>query len=258
MKSIKKVVLGAVGIFAVAALFAGCGGGEKTADMNSTIIVGTEATYPPFEFTEDHGDKIQGFDKDIMDAIAKKEGLKVEWKNMGFDGLIPALKSNQINAAIAGINITPERQKVVAFSEPYYETSSVVIHLKGDGITDMKDLEGKTIAVQIGTAQAEEAKMIPGATVKEFNIVPDILNELKVKGCDAAMVDGPLAGYYTKKDPNQFAAFKTGGEAQPIAIAVNADNKELLEKFNKGLAAIKADGQYKEISDKWFGGLEIK
>lgn len=257
MKSIKKLILGTIGVLALAGMIAGCGSSEKAAGTKK-LVVGTEATYAPFEFAKENSDQIQGFDVDIMDAVAKRIGYTVEWKNMGFDGLIPAIKGGQINAAIAAINITPEREQVVTFSKPYYETASVVLHKKNNGISDMKELEGKTIAVQIGTAQAEEAKKIPGAKVKEFNLIPDIVNELKVGGSDAAIVDGPIAGYYTKQDSNTFAAFKTGTAAEPIAIVFNKNEKDLVEKVNKALEDMKKDGEYDKISKKWFGELNIK
>ncbi len=256
MKMYKKLFAGAIMLFVAGAFLAGCSG-TKTSNSNH-IIVGTAATYPPFEFTKDNSSELQGFDIELMDALAKEANLTVEWKDMGFDGLIPSLKSGQIQAAIAGINITPEREKMVAFTEPYYETGTVVMHKKGDGIENLADLKGKTIAVQIATAQAAEAKEIPGVKVKEFNNIPDIINEMKIGGSQAALVDGPLAAYYAKKFPNTFEAFKSGTPSQPIAIAVNIDDPELVATLNKALQKIKEDGTYKKISDKWFGSLEIK
>lgn len=260
MKNFKKLLLGAISVLTIAAMISGCGSEEKKADAADTgkvLRVGTEATYPPFEFTENDSTKVQGFDVDIMEAVAKRMGYTVKWNNMGFDGLIPAVQSGQIDAVIASMNVTPDREKAVSFSTPYYETASVVIHLKKDDYDSMKSIEGKTIAVQIGTEQVEEAKKVPNAKVKEFNLVPDILNELKVGGSQVAIVDGPLAAFYTKKDPNTFAAFATGHQPQPIAIAVKKDNKELQGKINKALEDMKKDGEYQKIVNKWFGGLKV-
>lgn len=254
MKSLKKMVLGALGVVAIAALIAGCGGSTETAKTESNVLrVGTEATYPPFEFAKENSDQLQGFDIDLMNALAKEMGKKVEWNNMGFDGLIPALQSNQIDVVIAGMNKTPEREKAVLFSMPYSATQTVVIHKKGDGINSMADLKGKVIAAQIGTTGADDARSIEGATTKDLNYVPEILNSLKVGACDAAIIDKPVALYYIKLDGNQYAMFPTGQASDPVAMAFNKDNKALQEEINKALIALDESGKFAEIQQKWFG-----
>ena len=256
MKTWKKMLVSAVGVMTMAMVLAGCGSSEKTAEVPKTLRVGTEATYPPFEFAKEGSNEIQGFDVDIMNEVAKRIGTKVEWHNMGFDALIPGLKSKQLDAAIAGINVTPEREKAVAFSTPYYETASVVVHKEGDGITTTADLKGKVVAAQIGTTGADVARELVGDKAKDFNYVPDILNELKVGGASAAIIDKPIALYYMTLDKGQFAEFSAGTPSEPVAIAMNMDNKVLVEKVNQALADMKADGTYNKIQEKWFGKAE--
>ena len=86
------------------------------------LYVGTNAEFKPYEYLE--GDKITGFDIDFMNAIGKEIGYEVQWVNMGFDGLLPALQMNKVDAVIAGMSQTPERQKAVDFSMPYMFTKS--------------------------------------------------------------------------------------------------------------------------------------
>lgn len=254
MKSLKKLVFGALGVVAIAAMIAGCGGSSETASNEvKTLRVGTEATYPPFEFAKANSKEIQGFDVDLMDAIAKQMGTDVKWNNMGFDGLIPGLQSNQLDIVIAGMNKTPDREKAVLFSTPYSETQTVVIHKKGDGINSMADLQGKVVAAQIGTTGSEDARNIKNATAKDFNYVPDILNELKVGGCDAAIIDKPVALYYVKLDGDNYEIFPTGQPSDPVAMAFNSNNKELQEKVNKALKELQENGEFAKIQEKWFG-----
>ncbi len=251
---LKKLLLGALGIVTVTAMLAGCGGDKpKDGAKEKVLVVGTEATFPPFEFAKDGSKDIQGFDVDLVNAVAKRIGYKVEWKNMGFDALIPALQSKQIDAIAAGMSVTEERAKAVEFTTPYYETSIYAIHLKGDGIKDAKDLEGKTIDAQIGNTGADLARKVPGATVKELNLVPDVLADIKAGNAQAAFIDRPVAAYYAKLDGGAFDMFPVEDRGEPIAMAFHKENKELVQKVNKALADMKADGEYKKIYEKWFG-----
>lgn len=254
MKSLKKLVFGALGVVAIAAMIAGCGGSQETANSGvKELRVGTEATYPPFEFAQASGDYIQGFDVDLMDAIAKKMGVSVKWTNMGFDGLIPGLQSKQLDVVIAGMNKTPERAKAVLFSMPYSETQTVVIHKKGDGINSMKDLEGKVVAAQIGTTGSDDAHAIPNATAKDFNYVPDILQELGVNGCDAAIIDKPIAQYYMNLEGSNYEMFPTGQPSDPVAMAFNNESTELADQVNKALVELDESGELGKLQEKWFG-----
>lgn len=251
---LKKLLLGAIGVVTVAAMLAGCGSDKpKDGAKEKVLVIGTEATFPPFEFAKDGSSEIQGFDVDLANAVAKRIGYKVEWKNMGFDALVPALQSKQIDAIAAGMSVTEERSKAVEFTTPYYETAVYVIHLKGDGITSVKDLEGKTIDAQIGNTGADLAKKVPGATVKELNLVPDVLADIKAGNAQAAFIDRPVAAYYAKLDGGSFEMFPADDKGEPIAMAFHKDNKELVGKVNKALADMKADGEYKKIYEKWFG-----
>ena len=119
------------------------------------LYVGTNAEFKPYEYLE--GDKITGFDIDFMDAIGKEIGYEVHWVNMGFDGLLPALQMNKVDAVIAGMSQTPERQKAVDFSMPYMFTKSehYVIVNENSSIVKKEELKDKKVGVQIGTIQEE-------------------------------------------------------------------------------------------------------
>ncbi|MDK2806676.1 MAG: arginine/lysine/histidine transporter system substrate-binding protein, partial [Thermoanaerobacterium sp.] len=131
---------------------------------SGVIVMGTSADFQPFEFHKlvNGKDTIMGFDVDLANAIAKKLGVKLEIKDIDFTGLIPALQSGQIDMAIAGMNATPDRKKNVDFSDEYYNSEQVLVVKSSSSINNLKDLNGKTVAVQLGTTSDDAAKKIKG------------------------------------------------------------------------------------------------
>lgn len=155
--SVKFLLIGAMAL-----MLGACGRGEKQTvlDTNRVYKVGTTAEYPPFETLENG--KIVGYDVDVIDAVAKKIGIKYEWKDMNFDGLISALQFKKIDIVIAGISSSPEREKVVNFSIPYHESKTAYIMNKNNPMT-MEELKGKTFGVDLGTSYETTARSIEGA-----------------------------------------------------------------------------------------------
>ncbi|MGL5514661.1 MAG: basic amino acid ABC transporter substrate-binding protein, partial [Sporomusa sp.] len=182
-------------------------------------------------------------------------GMEVEIVNIGFDGLIPALEGGQIDAVASGMTITEERSKKVNFSKPYYKSGlSIIVRADNNTINGFKDLEGKRIAVQIGTTGAAEAQKIKDAKVREFNSASEALLELKAGGADAVVNDLPVNEYYLAKGGSKDA--KLVGEvlsSEEYGIAVVKKNTELVGKINKALDEIKQNGEYAKIYEKWFG-----
>lgn len=256
----KLLILLMAVIAAVAMLAAGCGGAkdEKKAEPAKVLRVGTEPTFAPFEFQKEGSKDYDGFDMDLARAVGKQMGVKVEIVNMGFDALIPALNANNIDMVAAGMSITEERQKAVTFSEAYY-TSGLIIMVNKDNkeIKSVKDLEGKRIAVQIGTTGEKKARSIKDAKVTAFNTNTEAAMELKNKGVDAVINDSPVVGYYLAQGGN--ATAMTVGEvmeAEQYGLAVKKGNDKLAGDVNKALAELKKNGEYDKIYKAWFG--EVK
>lgn len=256
----KLLILMMAVIAAVAMLAAGCGGAkdEKKAEPAKVLRVGTEPTFAPFEFQKEGSKDYDGFDMDLARAVGKQMGVKVEIVNMGFDALIPALNANNIDMVAAGMSITEERQKAVTFSEAYY-TSGLIIMVNKDNkeIKSVKDLEGKRIAVQIGTTGEKKARSIKDAKVTAFNTNTEAAMELKNKGVDAVINDSPVVGYYLAQGGN--ATAMTVGEvmeAEQYGLAVKKGNDKLAGDVNKALAELKKNGEYDKIYKTWFG--EVK
>lgn len=256
----KLLVFMMAALMLVALAVTGCGGEEKKAAEapEKVLRVATEPTFAPFEFQEEGSDKLSGFDMDLIRAIGAKMGYKVEIANMGFDALIPALNTGNIDVAIAGMSITDERKQAVGMSDPYY-TSGLIVMVQKDNndIKSIEDLKGKRIAAQIGTTGAAKAHSVEGAVVTEFNTNTESAMELTNGGVDAVINDSPVIGYYLAQGGSEVA--KTVGdvmEAEQYGIAVKKDNTKLLEDINKALADLKKDGEYDKIYKTWFG--EVK
>ena len=259
----KLLVFMMAALMLVALAVTGCGGEEKKAAEapEKVLRVATEPTFAPFEFQEEGSDKLSGFDMDLIRAIGAKMGYKVEIANMGFDALIPALNTGNIDVAIAGMSITDERKQAVGMSDPYY-TSGLIVMVQKDNndIKSIEDLKGKRIAAQIGTTGAAKAHSVEGAVVTEFNTNTESAMELTNGGVDAVINDSPVIGYYLAQGGSEVAkTAKTVGdvmEAEQYGIAVKKDNTKLLEDINKALAELKKDGEYDKIYKTWFG--EVK
>ncbi|MGN0894268.1 MAG: basic amino acid ABC transporter substrate-binding protein [Succinivibrio sp.] len=240
----KKILLATV--FSVCSVF--------SVTNANTLRFGTEATFAPFEFTDDKSNII-GYDVDIIKAIGQAEGFDVEVVNMPFDALIPSVLTSQLDGAIAGITITEERAKQVAFSDPYYKSGiSAVIRAEDESkYTTIDSLSNSRLCAQIGTTGANAAKELTSGNVGFYNTVPESFMELKNKGCEAVFNDRPVNLYFliTSKD-NSFVEVKELINGEDYGIVLNKNNTELLNKINSGLKKIRENGTFSAIHEKWF------
>ena len=218
--------------------------------------IGTDATYPPFEFQKD-GEYI-GIDIDLIKEIAKVEGFDVELKPMDFKGIIPAIQAKQLDGAIAGISITDERKKILDFSEPYYQAGlSLVVRDDNSTIKSPEDLKGKKIAIKKGTTGAKFAQELAdkyGATVTHFDDSPAMFQEVVNGNADVTLEDFPVVSYKLAIDPNshlKIVGDRLNGDW--YGIAVQKGNEELLKKINDGLKKLKENGSYDKIIEKYLG-----
>ncbi|MBL4937136.1 transporter substrate-binding domain-containing protein [Clostridium sp. YIM B02515] len=257
----KKVLAGMVVSMVLVGLLSGCSSqanAEASKSSNKSgkkYIIATDATYAPFEFQKDN--KYVGIDLDILDSIAKLEGFQYELSPMDFKGIIPALQSNQIDGAIAGINITDDRKKILDFSDGYYESGlSAVIKKGNDKVKSLNDLNNKIFAVKKGTAgakYAEDNKEKLSAEIKYFNDTPSMFQEVKNGNADVTFEDYPVIAYMISVDPNSGLAVAGDKITKTdYGFAVKKDsNKELLDMFNDGFKKIKTNGEYDKIISKY-------
>lgn len=252
----KKLLILATTAVTATAVLAGCGssGNKQEADKaGATFVVGMEPTFPPFEFTEN--DAYVGFDIDFAQAICDKMGVKMEVKSMGFDALIPALKSGQIDMIASGMDATPERAKQVAFTNPYFHDGySVVVRKDNTSIHGFSDLKNCIVGTQVGTKGVDLAQDA-GATVKQYDANSQGWLELNSGTCDAVIINTSVALYYLKEGGDK--DLKLAGDSQlapdGLAMAISKDKPERLEKVNKAIKELKEDGTYAKLYQKWFG-----
>ncbi|MCG0713633.1 Glutamine ABC superfamily ATP binding cassette transporter, substrate binding and permease protein [Lactiplantibacillus plantarum] len=223
-----------------------------------TYTIATDTTFAPFEF-QVKGGKYKGIDIDILQAIAKKENFNYKLKALSFGAAVQQLSANQVDGVIAGMNITAERKQTFDFSDAYYTSGVVMAVAKDSKVKTFKDLKGKTVALKTGTAGATYAKSIQskyGFKIKYFNDSNNMYNDVKVGNSAACFEDYPVMSYGIKNGIALKIVSKQH-EAGDYGFAVKkGKNAELLKKFNAGLKAIKADGTYKKIINKYLKSSE--
>ncbi len=229
---------------------------EAPSAMSKDVwIVGTESTYPPFEFrTSDN--ELVGFDVDMVTTIAEKLGKKVEWVDMAFDGLIPAMLTHKIDMIAAGMTITPKRLEKIAFSAPIYNPLSAFCVLPENVQKDASGFEGKTLAAQLGSTQDLYIKSMKNVVSKSYQKCDDCLRELLYGRVDAVLLPGPVAnGYLQSKDFKDkvvmCALTEVTKNSVGVAIGMPKDDPELVAAVDKALAEMTEKGEIKAISDKW-------
>lgn len=253
-KSIIAILLALVLVFSMTAC-----GGSNSADGDVTVYkVGTEPTFPPFDTTDEDGN-IAGFDMDLITAIGEDQGFEVEFVNLSFDGLIPALKAGNIDIIAAGMNKEdPERQKQVDFSESYYDSQLfVAVPVDNTTINSIDDLTSDMkVAAQTGTTGADKVtELAEAGTIAEAVILDglDTCMMQLINGDVAAVInDKPVTEVYMKNQPDKIKMVGEALNAESYGFAVQKDNAELLEKINTGLQNMKDNGTFDELIEKWF------
>ncbi|MBB3808596.1 glutamine ABC transporter substrate-binding protein GlnH [Pseudochelatococcus contaminans] len=216
------------------------------------LIVATDTAFVPFEFKE--GDKYVGFDIDLWDAIAKEIGVTYKLQPMDFNGIIPALQTKQVDAALAGITIKPERLRAIDFSDGYYDSGLMLMVPADSDIKGPEDLKGKTLAVKTGTSTADYAKEnFKDTELRQFPNIDNAYLELQTGRVDAAMHDTPNVLYYIAT-AGQGKVKAVGDQLMGHEYGIGfPKGSELVAKVNEALATLKKDGRYNEIYKKWFG-----
>ena len=249
-KMMKKIAV----ILSMAMLVCGlaaCGG--DSAKNSDTITFGTNAEFPPFEFVASNGviGQYDGIDMAIAKQIAEKNGMTAEIENMEFDSLLIALENGQIDAVIAGMTVTDERKEEADFSTPYYEATQVMIVKEDSDITKASDMEGKRICVIQGYT-GETCVNDMGYAYEAFKKGTEAVMELVNGKCDVVVLDSATARKYVNdneglkivEDPEAF-------EGEQYAIAVKKGNTELLDKINKVIEEMLADGTISDLAVKY-------
>jgi len=216
------------------------------------ITIGNGGAFPPFEYVENGN--LVGFDIDMGNEIGRRLGVKVVWEKFDFNGLIPALQSKRVDILVTAMTKTPDREKRMRFSIPYYLSGIAVASRPGVVITKPEDLAGKIIAVQIGTAGERFTRDRVQTTAKEiktYNEFPLALADVEAGRADVVVNTLPVIKYNVARRGNKLNVV---GPWDTLDIGVNTrmDDQTLLDALNKILADLKAEGFLAKLDAKWF------
>ena len=242
MKKLVSVLLVAACVSLVA-----CGGKkeeEKKAEEDKTLVMATNAEFPPYEYYE--GEEVVGIDVDIAKAVAEELGMELKIEDMAFDSVIPAVSSGKADIALAGLTVTDERKENLNFTDTYAKATQVIIVKEDSAIAGPDDLEGKKIGVQLGTTGDLYASDIKDAEVEQYNKGFEAVQATMQGKIDAVIIDSEPA----KEFVAEAEGLKILDEAfteEEYAIGIAKDNDELLEKVNKALKSLKESGKLDEI-----------
>lgn len=277
-------VLSALSAVVLLTLLAACGGGGQATSAvpdtagseaplfgslpaefreSGTIRVGSDIAYAPMEYYDTDGTTVLGLDKELADALGERLGVRLEFQNATFDGLITQLKSERIDLIMSGMSDTAERQQEIDFVD-YYVAGAVLIVKKGnpEGLASLADLCGRTVAVQRGTTQegyAEEQSAACESSGSEpieilaFDRETEALLQVKQGRAAAGMEDYPVAAYNARTSGGG-ADFELVGDqiqAGPLGIGVSKDRPDLRDALREALQSLIDDGTYQALLEKW-------
>ena len=257
-------------LLSVSILLFACGGSDSTDTETSEseeaagsdgeitkLVAGTDATYAPMEYIDDNGE-IVGIDIDIVNAIAEELGIEVEFKNIGWEPLFPAVENGEVDFAVSSITITEERQESFDFTEPYYVANQLILVPEDSDITSFQDLKDKRVSVQINTTGHIVVKDLLGETSSNIvatETMPLAISEMLNGNADASVGDNSTINDYMKNNPdvNVKTIEDDEFEKEYYGLMVKKGNTEILELLNEGIQKIKENGKLEEIT-----GIELE
>ena len=215
-----------------------------------TLRVVTDPSFVPFEMMDQETGEMIGFDMEIIREVADRAGFEIDLNTMDFNGIIPALQTGNVDIAIAGITITEEREEIVDFSDPYYDSGLRILVRESNGdVSEFDDLEGKKIGTKIGSTSYDYLvkNLEADDGVTPYPGSSDMYMALMSRSIDAVFYDAPNVGYFARTKGE--GKVKTVGplyEGQQYGIALKSGS-EWVDDVNEALAAMKEDGTYKTI-----------
>ena len=232
-----------------------CLTGSYATAAEKPMLVAHDATWPPMEFM-DAKRNLVGYSIDYIDAVAKEAGFAVEHINVAWDGIFAGLAGGKYNIIASSVSITEERAKIMDFTTPYYEVRQALITPKATQVSSLADMKGKNLGAQIGTTGFMAIKKVDGIKAHTYDEIGMAMAALSTGRLDGVVCDDPTATNYILEN-------KEYGEKMKVALIVPSDEPEfygfavhkgdtaLLERMNKGIAAVKEKGIEKQLIKKW-------
>ena len=245
----KACILVVLGLILASLVLASCSSSGN--NSSAKIIIATDATWPPFEYVDEQTKALVGFDMDIMKAIAAKQNLNIEFKNVAWDPLLAGMAQGTYDCAISSITITDERKKSMLFSDPYFAAGQIVVVRSDNTDIKGKDTLNGQVGVQLGTTGDIEVQKIKTATTKPYDDIGLAFQDLLNGQIKAVVCDNPVAVLYVGKNAGKLKLAGSAFTDENYGIAVAKAKTDLLTKINAGLKAIKADGVIEKASATW-------
>jgi glutamine transport system substrate-binding protein len=247
------MVILAVSMFILSA----CGNNSQDASSTiKTLNVGTEATFAPFEYMKKGN--VVGFDVDLLNAVAKEAGYKVDIKNTGWDAMLAGVQGSDLDIGMAGITVNKDRLQTYDFSNPYFESTNMIVMKKGTSIKNANDLIGKKVGVQNGTTGQSAAESILGKNnknISKYETTAMAFMSLENGDVDAVVNDNTVVNEYVKnnKDKNVVSIEDREHFKSEFYGIMFPKGSNLKPKFDKALTKVLGDGTYEKLYKKWFG-----
>ncbi|MEH7307141.1 amino acid ABC transporter substrate-binding protein [Neobacillus drentensis] len=230
----------------------------KKVKDEGTLLIGTEGTYPPFTFHDTSG-KLTGFDVDLATEVAKRIGVKPEFKETQWDAMFAGLDAKRFDIIANEVGIRPDRQEKYDFSDPYITSAGVLIaHKDNDKVKSFEDIKGLNAAQSMTSNYADMAKKY-GAKIVGVDGFQQAVELLAQKRVDVTINDKLSFLDYKKQKPDApIKVVATADDASSSGFMFRKNSDTLVDEVNKVLKDIVDDGTYKKISEKWFGEDVLK
>lgn len=219
------------------------------------FTIGLDATFAPMGFRDESGELV-GFDIDLAKEVAKRMGVEAKFKPCEWDAIIFDLRSKNIDMVWNGMSVTEQRKKQVAFTEPYLVVGQIIFTRKGTSPAKINELAGKIVGVQLGSSGALAVEKNPVSSeikeVKKYATNVEALLDLEAGRTEAVVMDSVSGQYYNSKK-NTLTYSEESLSDEYYAVALRKGDQTLLDEINKQINAMKADGTFDKISEKWLG-----
>lgn len=226
-----------------------------TVKARGTLRIAMEGTYPPFNFKDPKSGALAGYDVDVAKIVAARLGLKPEFVSTEWSAILAGLGAGKYDVIVSQVGVNPKREQAFDFSAPYTYSSPQLIVRKNETAryNSLADLNGKKLGVGQGTVYEQQARALPGITVKSYPAAPEELQDLAFGRIDAALNDSLMVAYLLKSSPLPVKAGSRVGATTRMAIPFQKGNPKFKAALNKALADAAADGSLKQASLRWFG-----
>ena len=247
----KKIIALVLALVMVAACLTACGGAKgatlKDVQKAGKLTIATSPDFPPFESLE--GGEVVGIEVDIMAMICEKLGVEAEFVQMDFDSVLIGIQAAKYDCAMSGITVTPDREKNMLFTDPYYNAAQVIVVAEGSPVTGKADLADKVVSVQTGTT-AESGCNDEGIKVQAFAANADAKTALTTGKVDAWVVDN-LTAIQMVEEGDGLVVLEEKMTEEPYAFAFAQGSEDLVEAINKALNELMADGTVESVFEAW-------